>query len=500
MPFQEKFAEEEREKKIVEALLEKYEIIEKIGEGPIGTVLLGKEKKLNRNVVLKILQANPGENILPADLERYIKHIKKLVNLNIPGLVKYYELIPPADGGDKAGIVMEYVDGINLRDFIREEATTNNHLLRVLKETATSLKTFHKNNILHGNIRPTNIFIDVNGAVKLTDPGLGGFEDINYESPSIMYHHKIDKLTEVQHLGACFVSVILREFAELFQEYSSDPNGLSADELVAEIQRNLKIILIGPFVDLIFEMVNADPYRRPETMSDLLKRTKEILTNSDRKKLSSPLRENRFIYIPTNENIEDELEPTVIREDRTRETQRKKKSKGKVRKLKMEDIEVRRQKYESGAHSFKGRRRTRSRSNLVDLDSLKPNKTNLSAIIAAIASAFLIIGLKNGGISEWIQGNQNSGEQEELQVAVELDNKELKVVAYAIDQSKGFNKVKIYERLKNIDALIEKNKDKPEFNTYMNKKIELIEIASVSNSEFLVHRVLDDIENEIDSI
>lgn len=487
----------------MEALLEKYEIIEKIGEGPLGTVVYGKEKKLGRSVILKILESNPDENIYPEDLERYIDHIKKLANLKIPGLVEYYELIPPSEGSDKAGIVMEYVDGVNLRDFIREESTTNHHLLNVLKETAESLKSFHGHSILHGNIRPNNIFIDVNGNVKLTDPGLEGFEEINYESPSIIYNHKIDKLSEVQHLGACFVSVVLREFADLFQEYSSDPNGLSADELVAEMQRNLKIILIGQFADLIFEMVNANPYKRPETMADLVKRTKDIIKNSDRKKLGSPLRENRFIYVRASGNIEDELEPTIVREDRTRENLSKTKTsrtKSKARKLKVESAEDRKYKFEGGSSGIRSRRGTRSRTGLVDLESLRPNKTNISAIIAVVAILILIVGTKNGGLTDLFEGQHKEEVRKELEVATELENEELKVVAYAIDQNEGFNKEKLYERLKKIDALIEKNRDKPEFNTYMNKKIELIEIASVSDSEFLVHRVLDDIENEIDSI
>lgn len=481
----------------MEALLEKYKIIEQIGEGTFGTVFLAKEIKLNRKVVLKILQPHEDKEISKRDLKRYVARVKKFANLKVEGLVQYHELISPDEKMNKAAVISDYLRGANLREFLRDEEVSNKDLVKVMIEAAHVLQGFHEEELYHGNIRPTNIFVHSNFTVTLTDPGLDDCDNMELEAPSLFYSNTLNIGREMQHLAGSFISVIMRQYSAIFEERTSEPGKLSHDETLEEMRRNFKIILVSRFADLLFDTVGSNPYKRPDSMVELIKELKKVLKASDRKVLSAPLKSNNLIYVPKKTKAEDEFDPTSIEPKEGDGTKIKKRKE----KLKIESLKIRKEKNENtNSCTFKRKRGTHSRADDdIDLDSLRDrSRFNVSIVVTAIAIVILFISVKNGGIDKIFSSKQN--QQKQVNVGFTIYSEDLKVVAYAIDQNNQFNKKKIYARLKKIDALLEKNKDKPEYDTYINKKIELIEIASVSDSEFLVHRVLDDIENEIDSI
>lgn len=482
----------------MERLESKYEILEPMGDIEREAMYVAKEIGLEREVVIKIIRPNPDEGISKRGVKEYISHLKKLANLNISGLVSYLELLEPVEGDEAGYIVMEYIDGMNLKEYIKSDQVNNKDLLKVLMEVARSLSSLHKAKVCHSNIRPDNILIS-EGHVTLINPGLNNYEKAQSPAPALFANDKVDKVTEIHHLGACFISVILKQYHNIFADYSSPPGELDEKEMIEEMQRNFKLILVSGFAELLFDMVNSNPYKRPQSTNELAKRVKEILTKFDRNKLTSPLVTNRLIFLPKTIDIEDELEPTVVTESRKLAEKSKSKGVNSKKILKVEEVTERKEKYEdtiSKRFSLRKRRRTGHHGEEEYLEEIPYKNSIITAgVVIVILLVFIV---SQGGIREMFKA-----EPEQIvdnDITSELTNPELKVMVFAVEGNEEFNREKIYERIKKLDALVAKNRARPQFNTYMNKKVELLEIASISNSEYLIHRVLDDIENEIESI
>ena len=147
----------------------RYEIIEKIGNGGMATVYKGKDKVLNRYVAVKILRDEFTTD------EEFIKRFRieaqSAASLTHPNIVSIYDV---GNEGNLYYIVMELIKGKTLKEIINEE---NGPLpwkwsLNIVIQIASALETAHKNNIVHRDIKPHNIIITEDGVAKVTDFGI----------------------------------------------------------------------------------------------------------------------------------------------------------------------------------------------------------------------------------------------------------------------------------------------------------------------------------------
>ena len=148
----------------------RYEIILEIGRGGMGVVFKAKDTVLDRVVAYKMLSAR-GNN--PQAINWFKREAKSIASLNHQNIISIYDFGENEDG---YFIVMEYVDGFNLRDICFENKNfIYSSFKRVFSQISDGLAYAHNQNIIHRDIKPLNIMINRGGIVKIMDFGLAKF-------------------------------------------------------------------------------------------------------------------------------------------------------------------------------------------------------------------------------------------------------------------------------------------------------------------------------------
>ena len=143
------------------------EILEMLGRGGMGVVYKARQPRLDRFVALKILPASLAAT--PGFAERFEREARALARLNHPNIVAVHDF-GQADG--LFYLLMEYVDGSNLRQMIEAKAVAPAQALAIVPKICEALQFAHDEGILHRDIKPENILIDRKGRVKIADFGL----------------------------------------------------------------------------------------------------------------------------------------------------------------------------------------------------------------------------------------------------------------------------------------------------------------------------------------
>jgi serine/threonine protein kinase len=140
-----------------------------IGAGGMGAVFCARQPKLNRLVALKVLPASLAERD-PAFAERFEREGQMLARLHHPNIVAVYD---SGRAGDFFYLLMEHVDGVNLRQAMRASRFTPEQALNLVPRICDALQYAHEEGVLHRDIKPENILLDSKGRVKLADFGIG---------------------------------------------------------------------------------------------------------------------------------------------------------------------------------------------------------------------------------------------------------------------------------------------------------------------------------------
>ena len=144
-----------------------YRLEEVIGWGGMSVVFRANQLSLNRNVALKVLRKDLGDDHEFA--RRFEKEARALADLAHPNIVRVF------DQGLYDGnyyLVMEYIDGVSLRQLLGERPLTAAEALRLVPEICSGLEYAHSRNIVHRDIKPENILVDKQGTPKIADFGL----------------------------------------------------------------------------------------------------------------------------------------------------------------------------------------------------------------------------------------------------------------------------------------------------------------------------------------
>ncbi|MFC4614492.1 Stk1 family PASTA domain-containing Ser/Thr kinase [Cellulomonas algicola] len=149
----------------------RYEIVSRIARGGMATVYLAVDRRLDRDVALKVMHPHLAEGTSGADfVARFRREARTAARLTHPGLVGVFD---QGLDGETSYLTMEYVDGSNLRRRIAEQgALTVGETLRVTEAVLDALAAAHRVGLVHRDIKPENVLLASDDRVKLADFGL----------------------------------------------------------------------------------------------------------------------------------------------------------------------------------------------------------------------------------------------------------------------------------------------------------------------------------------
>ena len=198
-------------------MLGEFRLLRRLGRGGMAEVYLAEQTSLKRNVAVKVLRS---ELVTDATfLGRFKTEALAAAGLNHPNIVQVYTV---GEAGGVHYIAQEYVQGMNLREFlVRKGPPDLNVALVLMKQAASALQAAHTAGIVHRDIKPENIMLTRKGEVKVADFGLAKFsqpgEPLNltqvgttmgtplYMSPEQVNGHKLDQRSDIYSFGvSCY--------------------------------------------------------------------------------------------------------------------------------------------------------------------------------------------------------------------------------------------------------------------------------------------------------
>lgn len=147
----------------------RYRILKSIGRGGMADVYLANDLILdNEDVAIKVLRTNYQTDQVA--VARFQREARAMAELNHPNIVAIRDI------GEEDGqqfLVMEYVDGADLKKYIQDHAPlSNNEVVRIMEEVLSAMTLAHQKGIVHRDLKPQNILLTKNGVVKVTDFGI----------------------------------------------------------------------------------------------------------------------------------------------------------------------------------------------------------------------------------------------------------------------------------------------------------------------------------------
>lgn len=145
----------------------RYKIIKKIGTGGMANVYLAEDLILEREVAVKMMSLDFQDD--QQNLRRFQREALSTTELDHPNIVNIYDV----GEGSQPYIVMEYIDGMDLKEYIRKNHPIPYHrIIEIMSQILDGIAYAHENNVIHRDIKPHNILVCQNGNIKITDFGI----------------------------------------------------------------------------------------------------------------------------------------------------------------------------------------------------------------------------------------------------------------------------------------------------------------------------------------
>jgi serine/threonine protein kinase/tetratricopeptide (TPR) repeat protein len=269
--------------------LSHYKILEKLGEGGMGVVYKAQDTKLDRSVAIKFLPNHLSTT--PESKARFLQEAKATAALNHPNILSIYE-IDEYDG--HVFIVLEYIDGQNLREYLATLKTGSGvpvkQAIEWTETIARGLKVAHDSNIIHRDIKSENIMLTKSGQLKIMDFGLAKLRSqsvhtragssvgtLAYMSPEQAQGLNADNRSDLWSLGILFFELLTGDLP-IKSEHEAGLMYLIVNQdppLPSELDRRLP-----DSVDAVVKkMLQKEREKRFQTVDDLLDALKSLHMN-----------------------------------------------------------------------------------------------------------------------------------------------------------------------------------------------------------------------------
>ena len=300
----------------------RYEIMEVIGVGGMAVVYKAFDNIDHRIVAVKILKS---EYLANEEFKRRFRNESKAVAvLSHPNIVRVYDV---SFGDAIQYIVMEYVEGITLKNYITQQGVVDpREALYFITQLLRALKHAHDKGIVHRDIKPQNILLVSDGTIKVTDFGIarisenatrtmtdGAIGSVHYISPEQAKGSHTDSRTDLYAAG-----VILYEMMTGKLPFQSD-NAVSVALMQLQNDpirpREINGNIAEGLEEIIIHAMQKNPADRYQTANEMLaditayKNNPDIIFGYDLHKAVAPEKEEATIFVPETPVV---TEPEVI--------------------------------------------------------------------------------------------------------------------------------------------------------------------------------------------
>jgi serine/threonine protein kinase len=277
-----------------------FNLIEEIGKGGMGSVYRAFDPTLNREVAIKLLREDFSRD--QKFVDDFLQEARAAASISHPHIVQIHFV-----GAENAQyyIVMELLRGKTLREIIENEGPMNEeHALDVIIDVTEGLRAAYRNQMIHGDIKPANIFIAEDVGAKVLDFGLAKLANVEvveggeiwgspyYISPERVGQKAEDFRSDVYSLGAT-----------LFHMLSGRPpfDAETADELAAKrlnekppLLREVGVDVASKTEQVVNKMLNKSIFLRYRDYDALLDDLREAKTEATAKRLGVNLHPEQF--------------------------------------------------------------------------------------------------------------------------------------------------------------------------------------------------------------
>jgi tRNA A-37 threonylcarbamoyl transferase component Bud32 len=193
------------------------EILACLGRGGMGVVYKARQRSLNRLIALKLLAPERADD--PQFAERFEREAQALAKLNHPNIVAVHDF---GRAGGFYYLLMEFVDGMTLRQLLQTERLTPKQALSFVPPVCEALQCAHDHGIVHCDIKPENLLIDHNRVVKIADFGIAKMVEASGEASATLVgtpdyaapeqiHGAADHRTDIYSLGVVLYEMLTGE-------------------------------------------------------------------------------------------------------------------------------------------------------------------------------------------------------------------------------------------------------------------------------------------------
>lgn len=255
----------------------RYALLEKISEGGMSTIYKAYCNVLNRVVAVKILKQEFSND--EEFLKKFNNEAKSAASLNHPNIVGVYDI---GSDDDVSYIVMEYVDGKNIKQIINERGSfAEKGALEILRQICVALKAAHDQGIVHRDIKPHNIMINKFGIVKVGDFGIAKatssatitksdsiMGSVHYISPEQAKAEYVDKRSDIYSLGIVFYEMLTGKVP--YDEEKAINTALKHVNCQLEIPQKYKHIISPSVQNILLKMTQRNPNDRYLDVSQII--------------------------------------------------------------------------------------------------------------------------------------------------------------------------------------------------------------------------------------
>jgi eukaryotic-like serine/threonine-protein kinase len=266
-----------------------------LGQGSFAQVWEAQHVIMKKQRALKLLCFdNIDEERIEMAVSRFFREVEAIASLGHENIVKVFEFGEDREG--KPYLVMEYLDGVSLFDYVFETEfpIDTKVVLNYVRQIADGMNEAHENGIVHRDLKSENIFISRNHGrdiIKILDFGVAKFMHNNtlanishcqiFGSPGYMAPEQargldLDGRTDIYALGVILFEIFTKELPF---------TGNTTEVLLAQVQKNCPDPRdINPYipeavVSTIYKAMSKDPKKRFQTMNEVSLRLREIIRN-----------------------------------------------------------------------------------------------------------------------------------------------------------------------------------------------------------------------------